>query len=410
MEGRVSDVLKKSNEVELKDLFQLDQEERKVILIEGPPGSGKTTLACHVCQEWESGNLFSEFDLVVYVQLRDPEVQKAESIADLLPRKSKKDQVPQKVLDELEAKDGEGVLFVLDGWDELPRDLPRDSPLRQLTEPDFYLEQSAVIVTSRPEASTKLHDLASSRVQIVGFTPEKVEDFFTESLKGDTQAAKALVERVKENPAIEGSCYIPLIATILVTVFAGTRQLPSSLTGVFVSLVTYCILRHCKGRANIEIRSLSSLDKLPPELQPSFDSLCALAFQGILINQITFSEEECEIYPEFATLSLLQAVEGFLDMGLTRTYNFLHLSIQELLAARHISKLPSDTQIEIVHGLLDHQRFAGVFRFYAGITSLHTPGIEGIICEMVQRFKQDRIYVSSSFITPQVTRKIVHAM
>ncbi len=45
VEGRVSDVLKKSNEVELKDLFQLDQEERKVILIEGPPGSGKTTLA-----------------------------------------------------------------------------------------------------------------------------------------------------------------------------------------------------------------------------------------------------------------------------------------------------------------------------------------------------------------------------
>ncbi len=97
-------------------------------------------------------------------------------------------------------KDGEGVLFVLDGWDELPGDLAQDSPLRQLTEPDFYLEQSAVIVTSRPEASTELHDLASSRVQIVGFTPEKVEDFFTESLKGDSQAAKALMERVKENP------------------------------------------------------------------------------------------------------------------------------------------------------------------------------------------------------------------
>ncbi len=73
-------------------------------------------------------------------------------------------------------------------------------------------------------------------------------------------------------------------------------------------------------------------------------------------------------------------------MGLTRTYNFLHLSIQELLAARHISKLPPDTQIEIVHGLLDHQRFAGVFRFFAGITRLRTPGIEGIIREMIQSY------------------------
>ncbi len=52
-------VLKKSNEVELKDLLQLDQGERKVILIEGPPGSGKTTLAWHICQEWESKNLYA---------------------------------------------------------------------------------------------------------------------------------------------------------------------------------------------------------------------------------------------------------------------------------------------------------------------------------------------------------------
>ncbi len=113
-----------------------------------------------------------------------------------------------------------------------------------------------------------------------------------------------------------------------------------------------------------------------------------MAFQGILVNQITFSEEECDLYPEFATLSLLQAVEGFLDMGMTRTYNFLHLSIQELLAARHVSKLPAVTQIEVMYGLLDHERFSGIFRFYAGITHLCTPGIEVIFREMIQRYRE----------------------
>ncbi len=90
VEGRVRDVLEKSNEVELKDLFQLDQEERKVILIKGPPGTGKTTLAWHVCQEWEPGKLFPEFDLIVYVHLRDPAIQVARSIVDLLPRRDDK--------------------------------------------------------------------------------------------------------------------------------------------------------------------------------------------------------------------------------------------------------------------------------------------------------------------------------
>ncbi len=393
VEGKVGDILQTSKEVQLKDLFKLDRKRKKVILIEGPPGSGKTTLSWHICQEWESGKLFTEFELVVYIQLRDPAIQKAQSIAELLPRRN--DQMAKEVLAELEAKDGEGVLFVLDGWDELPGDLPQDSPLRQLIELALVcpLERCAVVITSRPEASTKLHSLASSRVQIVGFTPEKVEDYFTESLKGDSQAAKVLMEQVKENPAIDGSCYIPLNAAIIVTLFIVMgHQLPSTLTGVFVSLVAYCILRHCNSRAAIEIRSLSSLDKLPRALQTSFDSLCALAFQGILVNQITFSEEECEIYPEFATLSLLQGVEGFVGMGLGRTYNFLHLSIQELLAARHLSKLPADTQVEIVHGLLNHRRFTGVFRFYAGITHLHKPGI---VCEMVHRCKQYRVSNSS---------------
>ncbi len=388
VEGRVREILEKRTTVELKDLFKLDQKRKKVILIEGPPGSGKTTLSWHICHEWESGKLFTEFELVIYVQLRDPAIQNAQSIAELLPRRN--DQMAKEVLAELEARDGEGVLFVLDGWDELPGDLPRDSPLRQLIEPALVcpLERCAVVLTSRPEASTELHNLATSRVQIVGFTPEKIEDYFTESLKGDSQAAKMLMEHVKENPAVEGSCYIPLNAAIIVTLFiAMGYQLPPSLTDVFISLVAYCILRHCKGKADLKIRSLSSLDKLPPSLQTSFDSLCALAFQGILVNQITFSSEECEIYPEFMSLSLLEMREGFVDMGLTQTYNFLHVSIQELLAARHLSKLPSDTQMEIIHCLLDHRRLGGVFRFYTGITRLHIPGIERIVREMVQRYR-----------------------
>ena len=392
MKGRVKDMMEKRSKVELEDIFKLDKKKRKVILIEGPPGSGKTTLSWHICEKWESGAPFPEFRLVVYVQLRDPAIQAAQSIADLLPRSTQ--QMAQDVFAEMICSNGEGVLFILDGWDELPGRLQQDSPLRQLIEPSqglsSPLQRSAVLVTSRPEASGELHDLASSRVQIIGFTPEKVEDYFTESLKGNSKTVDLLMEHIKENPAVEGICTLPLNAAIIVTLFLHMgHQLPSTLTGVFVALVLHCILRHCKARTDLSVRSLSSLDQLPAELQRSFDSLCELAFQGVLANKILFSENDVESLPEFATLSLLQVVESFVTVGSSRTYNFLHLSIQELLAAWHISRMPAIPQSEAVHGLLGHKRFRGVFRFYAGFTHFRAPWNKDLIRRMITVYEND---------------------
>ena len=59
---------------------------KKVILIEGAPGSGKSRLLWHMCQKWESGELFQEFTLVIYIKLRDYNTaQPLGSVADILP-------------------------------------------------------------------------------------------------------------------------------------------------------------------------------------------------------------------------------------------------------------------------------------------------------------------------------------
>ncbi len=330
---------------------------------------------------------------MIFVQLRDPAIQSARSIADLLPHRD--DQMAEEVYSEIKARDGEGVLFILDGWDELPGELPWESPLRQLIELSIRspLQRSAVIITTRPKASGKLHNLASSRLQIVGFTPEKVEDYITESLKDDPNAAKSLVECLKEQPSLAGICFLPLNAAIIVTLFLHMgHQLPSTLTGLFVALVLHCILRHSKTRTNLKVRSLSSLDSLPVELQESFDSLCELAFTGVLNNQILFTEVDTGILPGFATLSLLQVVESLVAVGSARTYHFLHLSIQELLAAWHISRMPSTTQSEVVHNLLTHPRFDGVFQFLGGLTHFRTEWSRDIIKQMIQGMIRNKVF------------------
>ena len=54
--GKVEVILKKKVPVKLEEIFDLNDEKRKVILIEGAPGSGKSTLCWDICQRWVQGN------------------------------------------------------------------------------------------------------------------------------------------------------------------------------------------------------------------------------------------------------------------------------------------------------------------------------------------------------------------
>ena len=57
------------HQIELENIFEDTSNKRKVVLIEGAPGSGKSTLCVHICQEWENNQLFREFTLVILIQL-----------------------------------------------------------------------------------------------------------------------------------------------------------------------------------------------------------------------------------------------------------------------------------------------------------------------------------------------------
>ena len=123
--GQIDDILLAKSPIDLEDIFKNIEVERKVILIDGAPGSGKSTLAIHITQGWSKGELFQEFTIVIIVQLRDPAVQSAKSIADLLPCTDI--ETAQQVASAIKASNGRGILWVMDGWDELPLRLQDDS-------------------------------------------------------------------------------------------------------------------------------------------------------------------------------------------------------------------------------------------------------------------------------------------
>ena len=379
--GRVDDILHAKSPVELKHIFGNTLHGGEIILIEGAPGSGKSTLTVHICQRWGKGELFQQFTVVILVQLRDPAVQRAQTIADLLPVENAKE-----IAAELKATNGRGVLWVLDGWDEIPPHLQQESIFCQLIK--RRLSECSLIVTSRPISSGDLHPVVSSRIEVLGFTPEEQRQYFTECLKGDTKDLEALLEKIQENPVIQSVCYLPLNAAFIVHTFKYRDQsLPNTEYEIYLSVILSCIQRHYdrEGIGHDLPRELASLDDLSRSeaVRAPFKCLCELAYRGVMENNVTFSSSDL---PQGSnTLSLLQAIESFLQRGKSVFYNFLHLSVQEVLSAYYITTWLSDTeQVSQFQQLFNQPRFAAVFHFYAAITKLKSPGIRQVIDRIVE--------------------------
>ena len=282
---------------------------------------------------------------------------------------------------EIMALKGSGILWILDGWDELPSHLQNDSIISTLIKPKLHqenpLSKTAVIVTSRPISSGDLCTLVSSRIEVLGFTAEEQRIFFTECLNNNTKAVETVIERLSSNPAIEGSCYLPLNASIVVHLYLTNGSLPSTIYGIFSSLVQHCLSRYLHERQGIslELASFESLEGLPHNLQTYFQQLCKLAFTGARDNKVTFSTSDLEALDtskKISELGLLQAVPSIVSHGRSLYYNFLHLSIQEVLAAVHISQTPAREQISTFNSMFNEARFSAVLQFYAAITKFRT--------------------------------------
>ena len=101
-----------------------DQGQISTVLIEGAPGIGKTATSLTICKEWTSGEKFKSFDILLFWSMKDQSLHNMKSIDELFFHDS--DEVSCSVAREVKRESGKGVLFVFDGWDELPPKVSRD--------------------------------------------------------------------------------------------------------------------------------------------------------------------------------------------------------------------------------------------------------------------------------------------
>ena len=274
-----------------------------------------------------------------------------------------------------------------DGWDEFPPKLMDKSLVSTIIRQPhkLSLHQGTVLITSRPVSSENLLRIADRRVEILGFTQHQIREYIEKALDGNSTHIQTLAQHIEEHPVIEGYCYIPLHSAILVHIFLTMKgALPTTLHELFCSLVLCCIVReHATHEPNTSLPDLSSLDDLPDDLKSKLNNLSVLAYNGVMQSKSVFYSKDLQashLPSGLSSLGLLQAVEGLTLTSKTHSYNFLHLSVQELLAACRISQMPPSEQVEVFKELFQNRsRFQAVLHYYCGFTKLDNVEIRDFI-------------------------------
>ncbi len=176
LEGKVGDALQLRRKISTEILEPTKDEKQKLILIEGAPGIGKSTFAWELCRTWEKLACMEKYSLVILLKLREKRVQKMAKVSDLFFSSAHQDSLAA----EVSRNHGDGVLFILDGFDELPLSLQQEGFLIELINKTI-LPESTVVVTSRPSATAELltscRPLIQKHIEILGFTQESVEAY-----------------------------------------------------------------------------------------------------------------------------------------------------------------------------------------------------------------------------------------
>ncbi|CAI5657783.1 unnamed protein product [Oreochromis niloticus] len=378
-----------------EDIFKASpgrDEPIRTVLTKGVAGIGKTVLTQKYTLDWAEDKANQDIQFIFPFTFRELNVLKEEkfSLVGLVHHFF----TETKEAGICRFEDFQ-VVFIFDGLDEcrLPLDFHKTTILtdpRKSTSVDVLLinlirgkllPSARLWITTRPAAANQIPpDCVGMVTEVRGFTDPQKEEYFRKRFRDEEQASR-IISHIKTSRSLHIMCHIPVFCWITATVLEDvleTReggQLPKTLTEMYIHfLVVQAKVKKVKYDGGAETDPHWS-----PESRKMMESLGKLAFHQLQKGNLIFYESdltECGIDIRAASVYSGVFTQIFKEeRGLyqDKVFCFIHLSVQEFLAALHVHL----TFINSGLNLLEQQQTTSMWSklFKNSLNSLHQSAV-----------------------------------
>uniref|UniRef100_A0AAY5ELK1 NACHT domain-containing protein n=1 Tax=Electrophorus electricus TaxID=8005 RepID=A0AAY5ELK1_ELEEL len=326
----------------------------RTVLTKGVAGIGKTVSVQKFILDWSEGNVNQDVLFIFPLPFRELNLLKEKkfSLVELLHRF-----FPETC--ELKPKHYTSykIMFIFDGLDEcrLPLDFQKNERLWDVTEStsvdvlltnliEGNLLPSALLwITSRPAAANQIPPECVDQVtEVRGFSEPQKEEYFRKRIS-DQGLANRIITHMKSSKSLCIMCHIPVFCWIAATVLermlgeAEIREIPKTLTQMFTHFLIFQ-LRHKDQKYGPSMKGQKGPTH-PCHMRKHVLALGKLAFQQLEKGNLIFYEEDLRnsgIDVREMTVCSGMCTQIFreeFELQLGKVFSFVHLSVQEFLAA-----------------------------------------------------------------------------
>ncbi|KAK2842740.1 hypothetical protein Q5P01_012940 [Channa striata] len=290
------------------------------------------------------------------------------------------------------------VVFIFDGLDEcrLPLDFHNNEFLTDVTESTSVdvlltnlirgnlLPSARLWITTRPAAASQIPPECVDMVtEVRGFTDPQKDEYFRKRFRDEEQASR-IISHIKTSRSLHIMCHIPVFCWITATVLEDVLQtregedLPKTLTEMYIHfLVVQSKLKNIKYDGGAETDPHWS-----PENRNMIESLGKVAFEQLQKGNLIFYESdltECGVDIRAASVYSGVFTQIFKEeRGLyqDKVFCFIHLSVQEFLAALHVHLTFVKSGVNLMSEQQSTFKSSKIFIDQPNLTSLYEAAVD----------------------------------